>query len=105
MNKLQHPTSSSLSPHQQTPPSHFIPKFAATQCIFIKVLDFTSYAHDLLTLSINPSHELQLFDYPYNHIFSAITRTSRSRPLPVWKTILFIINNHPLHHQLQVPYI
>jgi hypothetical protein len=82
--------------HHATTPSHISHKLSAAQTIFVKIFDFTSYPLDMLLPAATLTYELRLLDYSHHTILSAIIKSSRSRPSPIWQIIHKIISSTSL---------
>jgi hypothetical protein len=77
--------------HHASSPSPISQKIAAAQTIFVKIFDFTTSPIDMTLPSLALCRELTLLDYHQHHIISAITKASRTRPIPFWKTFVDIV--------------
>ena len=73
--------------HHIKAPSLITHKLSAAQAILIKIHDFTTFNFDMIFPICSLIHELHTLQYPQNHIMSAITKASRSRPNPIWSTV------------------
>ena len=81
--------------HGINAPSLTTHKLSAAQTIFIKIIDFTTFNADMYIPALCLIHELHSLNYSPNHIKSAITKASRSRPNPLWKTLCDITFQKP----------